>query len=952
MREDELERDLGPPESATVAWRCFDHVWYLLAYPDVAEQVAQDGFESVRAFYLDHGRQLGHSPNMFFDETWYRRRYPTVESAVAAGDLASAYMHYCGPGMAEYAPHWLYDDVTYRLCSPDLTDDVLVRFACANRYDHYLKSGAWERRTAHLLFDPEAYLTGLATQPEGASPFAHYLWNSWRRRADDRTSIYFDAAFYLAANPDAAEAVRRGEQVNALHHYLLSQSGPPRDPCGAFSESFYRDRNPDVLAAIRASQVASGYDHFLKSGVFELRAPAPGIDLRAFLAAHPKVAAAIAAGAQRDAFAAVLRDPPPPPAPGLAPEPLAPAARDGRVDIFGHHAAAAGWLFCGWLAPDDAALAGTAHARARFERGTLEGETLLARFPRDDLQGRGIGVVLHLAAPGRDIGALVGVDIEAGGLSWTALPGEDARPHRDEDLAARLRPVVATLMPGPDRACLAALAARRGFSGHSTLSELDERIFLEIDEVIACPPGGLVLVGWMLAAPGVVRAIRLHGGGETIELDPAQFLRIDRPDVVETVGAPLGLTEPGCGFVAYIPAAGGPAPYLAVETASGEIGFRGLPPARLRGMAAIRFLLERFEARYATLAPVFDNVIGPAVASLNAARLAAPPGIEVIAFGAAPEAPVMSLVVTLFGRIDFMEYQLAFLSRRQGGAPYELIYVLDDPTRRRDAEALAASCLARFGVPFRLAMLAENRGYAPANNVGVGLARGAYVCLLNSDVFPRMSQAMPAGSDDWMERLTARLRADPTLGAVGPLLLFEDGTVQHQGMHFEPLEAFGGWMFPMHARKGWLPPDGHGLLPAAAITGACMVLERRLYEELGGLDEGFIIGDFEDSDLCLRLGARGLACAVDLDVTLHHLERQSQAGSAQNWRMNLTLYNAWRHERRWGASLAAARAAPVHAEAVAAEQRQAEETGARPTKAGDNKIAPATAPRARTRRSA
>jgi hypothetical protein len=51
--------------------------------------------------------------------------------------------------------------------------------------------------------------------------------------------------------------------------------------------------------------------------------------------------------------------------------------------------------------------------------------------------------------------------------------------------------------------------------------------------------------------------------------------------------------------------------------------------------------------------------------------------------------------------------------------------------------------------------------------------------------------------------------------------------------------------------------------------------------------------------------ALGYDCAVDRDVQLYHLERKSQASSAIGWRMNLTLYNAWQHERRWGATIAA-----------------------------------------------
>ena len=66
----------------------------------------------------------------------------------------------------------------------------------------------------------------------------------------------------------------------------------------------------------------------------------------------------------------------------------------------------------------------------------------------------------------------------------------------------------------------------------------------------------------------------------------------------------------------------------------------------------------------------------------------------------------------------------------------------------------------------------------------------------------------------------------------------------------------------------------------------------------------YIIGDFEDFDLCLRLHERGLDCAVDLDTELYHLERKSQDLSAHPWRMNLTLYNAWVHQRRWADTIA------------------------------------------------
>jgi GT2 family glycosyltransferase len=78
-----------------------------------------------------------------------------------------------------------------------------------------------------------------------------------------------------------------------------------------------------------------------------------------------------------------------------------------------------------------------------------------------------------------------------------------------------------------------------------------------------------------------------------------------------------------------------------------------------------------------------------------------------------------------------------------------------------------------------------------------------------------------------------------------------------------------------------------------------MMMRRAYAEQAGGFDESFIVGDFEDSDLCLKTRERGLACAVHAGVNMYHLERKSQVSPGESWRMNLTLYNAWVHQRRW-----------------------------------------------------
>ncbi len=759
MSADGRDDILAPLATSAIAWCGFDAAWYRLAagLPDSDDA-------ALLAHYLATGRHAGLAPNMYFDEAWYRARNPDVATAIAAGAHASGYAHYCAIGYLTGSAHWLYDDDIYRLHAADLTDQVLVAYGCANRYDHYLKAGASEHRPAHRLFQPARYCAALgADAAEIGHPFRHYLQHLWAERADTATSLYFDPVWYLAHCPAARAAIAAGRALGALHHFLTAADAG--DPLPEFSAAHYAAGAPD-----HGGEGAAGiYDHFLKSGVHRLASPAPGIDLGAYLAAHLDAREAVQSGALHDVFAHFL---------ARAPQPV-----------------------------------------------------------------------------GRAQAATSSVDVVAAAAPPT--------------------------MPAP--AYLASNPAAWSVG---------------IDATVFCPHDGMVLNGWLLAPAGLVAGLHLVCGMQTYRIDLARCVTTARQDVLE-LHRDAGYDDPDCGFLAFILGDFPPGErmFLEVRLADDTTVIRDVPPPVLHGMSAIRTLLDRFDLRYDALRAALGAVMVPAIARLGAAFNAQALALEVIGFGAIPADPGVSLIIPLHGRLDFMEIQLALLSRDRAARGHDILYVLDDPPRRRAAEQLAAACFARFEIPFRLVVLGRNAGYAAANNAGLALARGRHVALVNSDVFP-------AAAGDF-DQLAAHLDADPGLGAVGPLLLFEDGAVQHQGMAFERLAEFAGMHFPLHPRKGLLPPADTGLHRVPAITGACMVLRREQLVRLGGLDPAFLIGDFEDADLCLRLASDGMTVAVDHGVRMHHLERQSQAGSEQRWRMNLTLYNAWTHEQRWGATLIA-----------------------------------------------
>ena len=156
--------------------------------------------------------------------------------------------------------------------------------------------------------------------------------------------------------------------------------------------------------------------------------------------------------------------------------------------------------------------------------------------------------------------------------------------------------------------------------------------------------------------------------------------------------------------------------------------------------------------------------------------------------------------------------------------------------------------------------------YSAINNFGFKFAKGDYIMLLNNDVeliTPDIFQSMLG------------LCMRPEVGIVGAKLLYNDHTVQHAGV----LVGAGG--LADHVFKG-IHEDDPGYMGRAissqdvsAVTAACLLVKRSVYEEVGGLEDEFQVA-FNDVDFCLKVRKAGYLIVYDADVKLFHYESKSR----------------------------------------------------------------------------
>lgn len=149
----------------------------------------------------------------------------------------------------------------------------------------------------------------------------------------------------------------------------------------------------------------------------------------------------------------------------------------------------------------------------------------------------------------------------------------------------------------------------------------------------------------------------------------------------------------------------------------------------------------------------------------------------------------------------------------------------------------------------------SNRGFSGGCNQGLSIAKGENIVLLNNDTVVTRG---------WLTRLLWWINQDEAIGIVGPRSNY---IVPHQLINPVPYKTIRE--MPLFAAR-WLKNNFRQGYEADYLSGLCMAFKNTLVDKIGGLDERFFPGYFEDTDFSIRARISGKKLWVANDVYIHH----------------------------------------------------------------------------------
>jgi GT2 family glycosyltransferase/glycosyltransferase involved in cell wall biosynthesis len=266
-----------------------------------------------------------------------------------------------------------------------------------------------------------------------------------------------------------------------------------------------------------------------------------------------------------------------------------------------------------------------------------------------------------------------------------------------------------------------------------------------------------------------------------------------------------------------------------------------------------------------------------------------PHGLRAVQWPLPPVLPKVSIIIPTMGRLSLIQPCIESLLQITAWPNYEVVILDNGRGKYPDGIAWLRE------KPFTVVECNEPFNWARLNNIGVRHATGDLYLFLNDDI--------EITSPDWLEQLV-RQALQPDVGAVGALLHYPNGALQHTGVLL--VNYGGGGIHLLHKRMpgASIYRQLHATVrEVSANTGACLLVSREKFAQIGGFDEELaVVGN--DVDLCLRLLDAGYRNVwTPLCSLIHHesisrktsVPKEDEQAMWRRWRHRFLAGDPWYH---------------------------------------------------------
>ena len=242
--------------------------------------------------------------------------------------------------------------------------------------------------------------------------------------------------------------------------------------------------------------------------------------------------------------------------------------------------------------------------------------------------------------------------------------------------------------------------------------------------------------------------------------------------------------------------------------------------------------------------------------------------------------PLASIIILTYNNLDYTRQCLESIYNQTDEPEFEIILV-DNASQDGTPEYL--SSFAKQHPNVQLILNHENNGFAHGNNQGAAISSGDYLVFLNNDVIV---------TQGWLTGLIRHLQ-DPTIGMVGPVTNFSgnESRIQVDYQDISQMQEFA---------KRYTQANRGRIFEIKMLAFYCVALRRQVFFDVGGLDQRYKIGMFEDDDFARSLHEKGYKTICAEDVFIHHWGNASFSKLAFEDYWNTYHENRLLYEEKWG----------------------------------------------------